>query len=161
MNVFASLFAWSMTLTLAAIFAALLTTGVLLAIAITDWRTQRIPNRLVGALLGCAALNALTAPQPDLLLRVIGALSGGGLFWLLCRIGRGALGLGDVKLVAGGGALLAWPALLPALLIGVLVGGGVAAWLLLSGRSQRHDRFAYGPYLALGIWAVYGWLLIG
>ncbi len=139
------------------IITTAITSGLLLAIAVTDWRTQRIPNGLTGALLAWAVVQALWRGQPDLRMLLTGAVAGGGLFWLLHRLGRGALGLGDVKLALAGGALLGWPAVLSALLGAVLMGGSAAAWLLLSGRAQRHERFAYGPYLALAIWAVYLW----
>lgn len=134
---------------------ALVATGLLLAVALMDWRTQRISNWLTGALLAWAMLQAFWLKRPDLPALAAGALIGGGLFWLLRRLGRGALGLGDVKLALAGGALLGWPAVLPGLLSGMLIGGGAAALLLFSRRARRQDRFAYGPYLALGIWLVY------
>jgi leader peptidase (prepilin peptidase)/N-methyltransferase len=76
-------------------------------------------------------------------------------FGLIYLLGRGALGLGDVKLEAAIGALLGYPAVLAAMFAGIMAGGIAAAFLLLSRRAGRKDAFAYGPYLALGAWLVY------
>jgi prepilin signal peptidase PulO-like enzyme (type II secretory pathway) len=70
-------------------------------------------------------------------------------------LGRGALGIGDVKLEAAAGALLGFPVALAAIFAGILAGGVAAIFLLLIRRAGRKDTFAYGPYLALGAWLVY------
>src|SRR5258707_5228102 len=70
------------------------------------------------------------------------------LFLVVSLVVRGGLGMGDVKLAGLLGFLLG-SAVLPALLIGTLV-GAVAA-LAVAARSSAGFRttFAYGPYLAL------------
>jgi prepilin signal peptidase PulO-like enzyme (type II secretory pathway) len=85
----------------------------------------------------------------------IGLLAAGGFFFLLALLTRGAMGLGDVKLAAATGALVGWPAMVAALLLGILAGGVAALLLLLTRRAGRKDYFAYGPYLASGAWVVY------
>lgn len=134
--------------------AALAATALLLCIALVDLRTRRIPNPLVLALLVCAALQVVLLEQPWTL-AVLGLLAAGGMFWLLHLVGRGALGMGDVKLAAAIGALLGFPAALYGLLLGMVLAGLAAAFLLLSGRAGRKDPMAYGPYLVLGAWLVY------
>lgn len=134
--------------------AALAVTALLLCSALVDFRARRIPNSLSLALLVCAAVQVVLLEQPWAL-AVLGLLAAGGMFWLLYLVGRGALGMGDVKLAAAIGALLGFPAALYGLLLGMILAGLAAAFLLLSGRAGRKDPMAYGPYLALGAWLVY------
>lgn len=136
--------------------SALVVTSLLLCIALVDLRVRRIPNELTLALLGWAVVQALWLGQPGWWsASVLGLVVAGGLFLLLYGLGRGALGLGDVKLEAALGALVGYPAVLAAMLAGVLAGGLAAAALLLARRAGRKDAFAYGPFLALGAWLVY------
>ena len=132
----------------------LLITGLLVTIMLVDFQTRRIPNALVLALLGWAAVQLVWPGQLSLRDAGLGLLVGGGSFFLLALIGRGAMGIGDVKLAAALGALLGYPLILPALLGGVLAGGIGAVALLVTRRAGRKDSMAYGPYLALGAWLV-------
>lgn len=70
-------------------------------------------------------------------------------FWILALVLRGGLGMGDVKLAGMLGFLLGY-AVLPALALGVLVGGVWSAVLLGSGRAGLRSSIAYGQFLALG-----------
>ncbi len=132
------------------IIALIVMTGVLLAISIVDAQTHRIPNQLILVALGWAALQVIFLGYPDPRAAALGALVGGGGFLLLAVLGRGALGAGDVKLAAVIGALLGYPAILPALFFGVLAGGVGALIFLATRRKGRRDAMAYGPYLAIG-----------
>ncbi|MFZ2488651.1 MAG: A24 family peptidase [Anaerolineae bacterium] len=133
---------------------ALLTTALLVIIALVDWRTHYIPNQLVAALLFWAMLLAFWQGQPAWPAVLAGSLAAGAAFGLLYWLGRGALGLGDVKLAAALGALCGFPAAIPALLVGMILGGVAAAGLLFTGRARRGDALAYGPYLLMGAWLV-------
>ena len=135
--------------------SALVVTSLLLCVTLVDLRVRRIPNELVLALLAWAGVQVLWLGQPDWGAAALGLLAAGGLFFLLALVGRGAMGLGDVKLEAALGALLGWPAVLAAMVAGVLAGGAAAAFLLLTKRAGRKDSIAYGPYLALGAWLVH------
>ncbi len=140
---------------LAVAASALIVTAILLCVTLVDLRVRRIPNELALALIVWAVVQVLWLGQPTWGAAALGLLAAGGLFFLLAIIGRGALGMGDVKLEAAAGALLGYPAVLAALFLGVLAGGVAAAFLLLTHRAGRKDAFAYGPYLALGAWLVY------
>lgn len=140
---------------LAVAASALIVTAILLCVTLVDLRVRRIPNELALALIVWAVVQVLWLGQPTWGAAALGLLAAGGLFFLLALIGRGALGMGDVKLEAAAGALLGYPAVLAALFLGVLAGGVAAAFLLLTHRAGRKDAFAYGPYLALGAWLVY------
>ncbi len=79
----------------------------------------------------------------------IAALVGGGIFFLLAVLSGGALGGGDVKLVAALGLWLGTEQLLSVVCLGMVLGGLVAGILLLLKKKKRKSAFAYGPYFAL------------
>lgn len=135
--------------------AALVLTTLLLIITLVDFGVRRIPNDMILALLAWAALQILWLQWPGWSSALLGLLAGGGAFWLLALLGRGALGLGDVKLAAALGAILGFPTIFYALFWGIVLGGLAALGLLLSRRAGLKSRFAYGPYLAAGAWLIY------
>ncbi len=143
------------TIDVAVAACALLVTALLLALSLVDLRVRRLPNPLVLALLGCALLQALWLEQPTLGAAAKGMAVALAVFGLIYLLGRGAMGLGDVKLEAAIGALLGYPAVLAAMFAGIIASGIAAAALLVTRRAGRKDAFAYGPYLALGAWLVY------
>jgi leader peptidase (prepilin peptidase)/N-methyltransferase len=97
-----------------------------------------LPAHLIGAVLGFASLAALA--------------------WSYRHLrGRDGLGMGDAKLLAAAGAWLGWQALPGVLLTAALAALTVAlARSAIGGRVQASDEIAFGPYLALALWA--GWL---
>ena len=60
------------------------------------------------------------------------------------------MGMGDVKLAGLLGLLVGFPLVFVAFSVTVVVGGGVAAYLLLARGQERKDVMPYGPLMALG-----------
>ena len=132
---------------------------LLLAAAAIDLRTRTIPNGLNLAV----ALLALPFwwvtgidPWPDLVLQVGAALlvfaAFAGLFAL------GAMGGGDVKLIAALALWLPWPALLVVLVIMSLAGGLLTIAMLTRKRLARSEatlEIPYGVAIACGgLWVI-------
>ncbi len=115
-----------------------------------DLRERRIPNALTypGTLLA-VVLAGVTAGTSGLIESLVGMVVAGGVMFIVWLVGRGGLGMGDVKLSAFVGAAVG-PAMVPTYLV---VGSGLGALagiaLLLRGRDRR-STFAYGPFLAAG-----------
>ena len=84
------------------------------------------------------------------LVMIIGGVVGLGLFMLVYLMSRGHLGMGDVKLAGLIGLMLGYPAVISALVVGIILGAGAAIVLLVSKRATRKSTMAYAPYLALG-----------
>jgi leader peptidase (prepilin peptidase)/N-methyltransferase len=133
---------------------------LLLALAWTDWESYLLPDVLTLPLLmlGLAeawVLDPVLLPEslPD---RLVGLLLGWGCLFAIGAVWRRwrgieALGEGDAKLLAAGGAWLGWQALPDVLLIAALA--GIAATVLRHrGRISGETVLAFGPWLALGIW---------
>ena len=122
----------------------------LIAVTVIDLEHQRVLNRMLAPAAVVVALLSLlpAAPQPHEML--LGGVVGFGLFLLLAIIGRGALGMGDVKLAGVIGMMLGYPDVLTALTIGAVLGALMALLLLVSRRATRKTAIAYAPYLAVG-----------
>ena len=70
-------------------------------------------------------------------------------------MGQPALGLGDAKLAALGGAWLGAAGIAAAMALATLSGALVGSLGRVSGRLQPRQAFAFGPFIALGIWLVW------
>lgn len=116
------------------------------ALALCDLRWLRLPDSLNATLLALALAASLWLPgSPAPAQAMLGAVLGAGAFWTL-RVGyqrlrgREGLGLGDVKMMAGVGALVG-PSDLPlTVLIAALAGVAVAVFGSVRGARLRATR---------------------
>jgi prepilin peptidase CpaA len=93
--------------------------------AVTDVRSARIPNRLTySALVGALGLRAVVLGLPGLKSGAAGMLVAGGLFLLLFVLG--AMGGGDMKLMAAVGAWVGSTQVMTLILAAALAGGTLA-----------------------------------
>jgi len=127
-------------------------TAVLIVVTVTDLEHRLIPNRVVYPAIAIALLMSLVDPAISPLQALAGALLGFGLFLIFAIIGRGALGMGDVKLAALLGAALGLPIVLVALIGGIVLGGLISAGLLLTRRVGLKSYIPYGPFLTVAGW---------
>jgi prepilin peptidase CpaA len=155
--------------------AALIVLGAGLAAAtVIDLRSRRIPNELTAAMSGLGIALAASGTSGV----AIGASLAGlclGLLLMMPGYALGATGAGDVKLMAGVGAIVGPALVLPAFLF-TSVAGGVLAVIVASRRKRlgatlaqtgrlmtapgaapqeiraatNASRFAYGPAIAIG-----------
>jgi leader peptidase (prepilin peptidase)/N-methyltransferase len=124
--------------------------AVLVAITLTDLELRLIPNVLVGAG-AVAALVIVAATDADSLPEnLLAAVIGGGVLAVIALAYPRGMGMGDAKLVAMMGLYLG-RALAPAVLVGLLTGGLVGAFLIARhGAAARKRAVPFGPFLALG-----------
>ena len=111
--------------------------GVLVGLAISA--TAGVPvfvQHLIAAVLALLALEALSALAERL-------------------VGKPALGLGDAKLAAMGGAWLGLWGIGLAMGLAVLAGAVVGGVARITGRLAPQQPFPFGPFIALGIWLVW------
>jgi leader peptidase (prepilin peptidase) / N-methyltransferase len=126
---------------------------------------------LVGRQLAVVHLPTLMASNWPLTFRVLsqvdtvvaGCIITGGLFFVVAwvshaALGRTGLGGGDIKLAGLIGAALGASGGLVAAFVGIMLGGVVAAVLLVSGRRHFGEYLPFGPFLAVGgiVAAVWG-----
>jgi leader peptidase (prepilin peptidase) / N-methyltransferase len=128
------------------------------ALAWIDATVQRLPDLLTApAYAGTVGLLLLAATAGgqwgNLLRAVIGGLALAAAYLVLAVISRSAIGLGDAKLAASLGTMLAWPGW-PTLIAGTLAGFLLAAvyglGLLVTHRATLKQRIPFGPFMIAG-----------
>jgi leader peptidase (prepilin peptidase)/N-methyltransferase len=135
--------------------AALVLLSSLIAIAAIDADHQIIPDVLSLPGIGLGLIASLGPGAIGWKDSLLGVLMGGGVFLVIIVasslvLGQPGMGVGDVKLGAMLGAFLGWKLALLSILLSVLIGGPLAATLLVTGRKGRKDPVPFGPFLALG-----------
>lgn len=130
-----------------------------LAVTVIDFEHHRVLNIMIAPAALVVALISLLPIPPEPLSMVLGGLVGFGLFLLLALIGRGALGMGDVKLAGVIGMMLGFPNVMTALMVGAIMGGVGAAMMLITRKATRKTAIAYAPYLAFGALLTIWWKL--
>lgn len=141
---------------------------LLFALARIDATTGRLPNALTTAVAAIGTTLALAGQTPaDKFLGAgIGLLLSGGIAYAYRALrGHDGLGFGDVKLIAGLGALVGWQGLPFVLLFASLTG---IAFVLVRDTWGRAgiatNRLPFGPFLCLAGWIVWmadvsGWAM--
>lgn len=128
-------------LALGAFFAALA------VVSMVDLHERRIPNVLtypgIAIAVGLAAARGAGAES------LAGLLGAGGFMTIGWLVGRGRLGLGDIKLAAFIGAAIGLDAV-PTYLLIATGSGALAALGALVVRRDRRATLPFGPWLALG-----------
>ena len=122
-----------------------------LTVLVIDLEHRRVLNIMVGPAAGIALLAAALHGIPSLLSALLGGAIGLGLFLLVALIGRGKMGMGDVKLAGLIGLVTGYPDVLSALFIGILLGGLGGIALLITRRAGLKSFMAYAPYLSIGV----------
>ena len=119
--------------------------AVLAAVSVWDLRERRIPNvwTYPAALVAIAA----AAATGNFFAALGGLVVAGGFFALVFVLGRGRMGMGDVKLGALAGVALGIAGAPLFVLLGTAAGAIAGVFLLLRGAGRR-ATFAYGPSLA-------------
>ena len=146
--------AWQLSLQEGIIFMFL--AGVLVLIAIYDWRFGLIYDRLVICLMLLGFL-PLAWGHVSWGEAVIGAFLGSGLLWTLRYLSQGGLGLGDVKLAVPLGWWLGWEDMRLCLLLASCLGLIYGGILLFFRHIQRQTPLPFGPFLAVGALLAFVW----
>ena len=121
---------------------------LLILMTMTDFEQYMLFDEMTSSL---ALLGIFYVWQTNLSFQdhAMATLIGGGVFLLLAIISKGSLGGGDVKLVAALGLWLGSEKLLSVVLIGTIIGGIAAMFMILAKKKDRKSYFAYGPYFSL------------
>ena len=128
--------------------------AALTVLAMTDLKHRILPDELTLGLIVAGLIFALIGPR-DLALACIGGLIGGSVLWALRAIwlktkGEEALGLGDIKLLAGIGTFMG-PFALPEIVFWAAT-GGIGLALLMALRPNRDLEIPFGATLGAACW---------
>ncbi|OQW96745.1 MAG: hypothetical protein BWK77_03735 [Verrucomicrobia bacterium A1] len=109
------------------------------------------------------ALHGVATPLASFIEALKGMAAGAGILWLVGVLGKlafkkDAMGMGDVKLMGGLGALLGWKSVVFTIMLSSVLGSLVGLGMIVGHRKEWQSRVPYGPYLALAamIWMVWG-----
>ena len=120
----------------------------LAAIVVLDLTARIIPNVVTLPMLAYALLLAATDATIPLLPALLGAVIGAGLPLIVAIMRRGAIGGGDVKLMAMLGAALGWKDALYVFALAHVAGTLVLLTLFLVHRRFPRERFAIGAFIS-------------
>ncbi len=149
--------------------------GGLIVSTFIDFEHYIIPNEITyGGVLVGLALSLLYPPLHEaetvgasLLRSFVGGLTGGAMLLVIAMVGekifkKEAMGMGDVKFIAGIGAFLGWQAALFTIFASSVIGGAIGLLLVLTSKKGWGSRIPYGPYIALAalLWVFFGRELI-
>ncbi len=134
--------------------------ALLLPLVLIDLDHLWLPEPLCrwGVVLGLfvSMLGGVSVLATHLIAAVLALLLLEGLSALAERIlGQPALGLGDAKLAALGGAWLGLGGIAAAMAIAIAAGAAVGGVARLTGHLGPREPFPFGPFIALGIWLVW------
>ena len=123
-----------------------ITISALVVITIIDLKHQIIPDciTLPGIVFGFAAGISFNG----FLTSFFGFFLGGGLFYILAVASKGGMGGGDIKFIAGLGALLGWQKVLLIIFLGAFLGTIYSLPLLLVGKKGRKSLIPFGPFIS-------------
>lgn len=148
-----SRFGWNVAL-VAFVFLA----GVGAMLAVTDVRSQRIPNSILIPAYPIAIVllagACVTGAEPDAFVRaVVGGLASWLVHFVVCLAWPTALGFGDVKLAGLLGGYLAfadWATLVTGTLAAFVLAGLFSIALLSTRRASRQTSITFAPWMLLG-----------
>jgi leader peptidase (prepilin peptidase) / N-methyltransferase len=135
----------------------------LVALAAIDIEHFVLPDALTLPLIPAGLTVAYLQEPAELVTHAIGAIAGYAMFMLVRNVyfrmrAREGLGLGDAKLLAAGGAWVAWESLPSLILIATLAGLGAALIGRLLGRPlSLSDRVPFGAFLCFALWLAWIW----
>lgn len=133
---------------------ALIFIAALSVLALTDLKRRLLPNELTYGLIVAGAAFAVIGPR-DPVMAVSGAAVAAAALgavraaWLWAR-GQEALGLGDVKMLAGVGAFVG-PFALPEVVFWAAI-AGLAIALAMTLMGRRDPEIPFGAAMALSAW---------
>lgn len=130
-------------------FAFAILTSILLVLSVIDYYFQIIPDRVVlfGIVISMLFHLAFSYPY-SILDGSLGFLTGGGIFFLIAWVTKGAMGGGDIKLMAMLGLWIGVKNILMISVLSFFIGAVVSIALMILKRKGRKDMIPFGPFIA-------------
>jgi leader peptidase (prepilin peptidase)/N-methyltransferase len=134
-----------------------------LALSMIDFQTFLLPDKLTLPLMWCGLLINANFSFVPLREALYGAAAGYTILWLIFHFvwlmtHKEGLGYGDFKLLAAAGAWCGWQSL-PAIVFFASVCGIIFALVRQGVTHKKNEAIAFGPWLSLGSWLYFCWLM--
>ncbi len=124
-------------------------TSLLIIVTLIDLKTQEIPDRLIIFGLMAGLLFNLYDIKADMLQGILGFLLGGGAFLIIAMVTQGAMGGGDIKLMAVLGLFFGWKMIILIALLSFLLGAIISLILIATKIKGRKDYIPFGPFISI------------
>lgn len=133
-------------------FIAYSITLIFLILAVyTDIKSGIIPDMLIIIFLVAGIFTVPVNPSITWQESAIGFFAAGLLFGLLSFISKGAMGMGDAKLLSVTAMIIGWKMFLTVILIAIVFSVIAGVFLLLLKLKKRNDRIPFSPFLLAGV----------
>ncbi|HYE12106.1 MAG TPA: prepilin peptidase [Patescibacteria group bacterium] len=128
--------------------------SMLILITFVDLERQEIPDEVIlfGLIIGLI-FNVFDI-KANMLPGIIGFVLGGGIFLLIAILTNGAMGGGDIKLMAVLGLFLGWKFILLISLISFVIGAVASLILIATKIKGTKDYIPFGPFIAIAAMSV-------
>jgi len=123
--------------------------AMLILLGYLDLLTLKVPNVLVYPSIAFMLVGTTVVDSDVALDGLLGGAACLGIMFVTAVVGRGAMGMGDVKFGCLVGCVLGWRVGLIALASGFALGALVAIPLLLTGLRNRQDSVPLSPFLTV------------
>ena len=135
----------------------LILTPMLLSVFVIDSKTQTIPNRLNLTIFEIGLIIAFLSGWSNIAITInmiLGMIAGGGIFLLITLIsriilGKEAIGLGDVKLIAALGLYFGLTNIAIISIISFILAAIISIILLIAKRKKPNESISFGPFIVI------------
>lgn len=137
--------------------------GMLIPIFLIDYEHYIIPDGLnLGIFLVAVffiLVQVVTGEMQwnELLTHILGMVLGGGFFLFIAMVTNGAMGGGDIKIMAALGFLFGVKNTLLLMFLSFVLGGILSVILLLLKIKKRKDQIPFGPFICLAAFITIFW----
>lgn len=138
-------------------FLGILLISLAVIITVSDLTYMLIPNSILLTMTVPVVVILVVFDWSHIGSHLLGALVGGGILLFIALITRGAMGMGDVKLFALLGLMIAFPNVVLALIIACLLGTMIGGILLAMKVMTRKQPMPFGPFLLAGSIIAFGY----
>lgn len=128
-----------------------ITFSALIVMTFIDFDVKEIPNGIVLLIILLGVSSFFLMPEVLWWHRLIGAFCVSLPLFIIAMITGGGIGGGDIKLFFAAGILLGYKMILVSSLLAVVLGGIMAAILMITRKAKKGAEMPLGPFIALGI----------
>lgn len=123
--------------------------SLLIVVTVIDLERQEIPDELIIFGLIAGLLFNIYNIKTDMIPGIMGFVLGGGVFLIIAMLTNGAMGGGDIKLMAVLGLFFGWKIIILISIIAFIIGAVISLILIAVKVKSRKDYIPFGPFIAI------------
>ena len=130
-------------------------TLIMLWLSSIDIKTMKIPD-IVNAVGFIAAVIIMIIKaliyNGSITSHILGLLVGGGFFLIIALLTKGAMGGGDIKLMAVLGLWMGFENIILIIILSFFISAVISVFLLASKKKKKEDHIPFGPFIAVAVY---------